>query len=48
MRMAQFLLARGANVGHRNFQQQTADEFLRTRGLLDAADLIEARREAQP
>jgi hypothetical protein len=44
VRMAEFLLARGADVTRVIFQQQTADQFLRTRGLLDAADLVESRR----
>lgn len=41
IRMAEFLLARGADRTIVNFQGQTADQFLRTRGLLDAADLVE-------
>jgi uncharacterized protein len=44
VRMAEFLLARGADVHRLNFQQQTADQFLRSRGLLEAADLVATRR----
>lgn len=44
LRMAEFLLARGADPAHVNVQGQTADVFLRARGLLEAADVIEAAR----
>jgi hypothetical protein len=45
IRMAEFLLAHGADPSHRNSQRQTADQFLRARGLLDVADEVESRRE---